>query len=565
MLTTRMATLTRAVATSGRRMRGQRAVVNLLALLGIAIVLYPLVEVLSEPLGELGRVWDEMFEVPRIGQTYLNTVIIGVGCVAVAAPIGVLLAWFAALLSERMQRIATAVCVLPILLPPLASVIGWTFVFSPAIGYGNTLLRATPFFDGERGPVNISSLYGIVIITGLNLVPYVFLFVLTALRGVDGRVEDAARVSGASWIGAQVRAVFPAVRPSVVYGVVIILLLSLGQFTTVLILGRDSGIDVITTEMYRQTVSWPVDYPLAAFLGSPLILIALGLIALQRRSVGDLSRYAPTSKGAGLHRRGHPAFILPIAGFAGIAIVPPLAALFLVAFSPFWSKDIDWGGLTMRHFTGVLNDDQLTNAVYTTIKFSVLGTIGALVAAVLIALFLTRSTSRLRPYIDYVINLPLALPGSIIGMGIFLAYALGPLDLYGSSSLFVIAFILLFIPHGVRMILGGMAQTGNDVISAGRTSGAGALKTFLLIQLPLLRKSVAAGGMLYFTLMSHEFAAASLVRTGSDEVLSTQLYFMFTDGTFPKVAVLALIMSAVSAVGVVLMMVFGGLSSFEKV
>lgn len=547
------------------RARLRRLAGNGMALLVVALIAYPLVEVLLEPMGELGRVWDDALRIRNLPQTYINTIVVGVGCVVVAVPIGLALAWCTALLGERTQRVAIALCVLPMLLPPLASVIGWVFVFSRGIGYGNLLLRATPFFDGETGPVNISSLPGILLVTGLNLVPYVFLFSLTALRGIDGRVEDAARVSGASWLGAQARAVFPSIRPSVVYAVVIVLLISLGQFTTVLILGRDSGIDVITTEMYRQTVSYPIDYPVAAFLGIPLIVIAFGLVGLQRRSVGELSRYASTSKGAGVKRRSRGIYMVPVVLFSTVAIVPPIAALVLVSLTPFWSRNVDFGNLTTRHYQAVWNDAEFIAAIKTTLWFSFSGTVLALVLAIGVALFMTRSTSRARSVVDYAVNLPLALPGSLVGMGIFLAFALGPLGLYGSSWLFIIAFVILFVPHGVRMVLGGMAQYGPDVISAGRTCGAGAVRTFFLVQLPLLRRSVAAGGMLYFTLMSHEFAAASLVRTGRHEVLSTQLYFTYVEGTFAQVAVLALVMSAVSAVGVVLMLTFGGTSSFEKV
>ena len=56
------------------------------------------------------------------------------------------------------------------------------------------------------------------------------------------------------------------------------LLLSLGQFTGPLLLGRNQGVSVITTDMFFATTSTPPDYALAAAIGSPLLIF--GVIVL---------------------------------------------------------------------------------------------------------------------------------------------------------------------------------------------------------------------------------------------------------------------------------------------
>ena len=137
---------------------------------------------------------------PGIGRTILNTFLLAAGTVVLALTLGTFFGWATGQLSVVKARIATVLTTSALFVPPIAGVIGWIFLFSPRIGYANVLLRATPFFDGSSGPVDIRTLTGIVIIDTIYLVPFVFLYVSTALRSVDPALEHAAMVSGSSWL-----------------------------------------------------------------------------------------------------------------------------------------------------------------------------------------------------------------------------------------------------------------------------------------------------------------------------------------------------------------------------
>ncbi len=71
------------------------------------------------------------------------------------------------------------------------------------------------------------------------------------------------------------RVTLPLLRPTLVYGGGVALLLGLGQFTGPLLLGRNAGIRVLTTEMYFSVSQSPIDYGAAAAIGSPLLVFGV--------------------------------------------------------------------------------------------------------------------------------------------------------------------------------------------------------------------------------------------------------------------------------------------------
>ena len=104
------------------------------------------------------------------------------------------------------------------------------------------------------------------------------------------------------------------------------LLLGLGQFTAPLILGRASGVDVLTTEMFKLVQSYPVNFGLGAGLGSPLIVAGIAIVVLQRVIIGDQTRFVVArgrSEGFSAEPRWWAVPVVLLYGlFAGSAFTP---------------------------------------------------------------------------------------------------------------------------------------------------------------------------------------------------------------------------------------------------
>ena len=127
----------------GTSERGSRLIVfiGLLAYL----ILLPLVRIQVLAFSHGGRAYGEAFREPGIWKTVWQTVELALGSLAIALVLGTALAWAASTLSPRL-RLLKILPILPIVVPAIASVLGWSFLFSPHPGYLNALLRHLPWW-----------------------------------------------------------------------------------------------------------------------------------------------------------------------------------------------------------------------------------------------------------------------------------------------------------------------------------------------------------------------------------------------------------------------------------
>ncbi len=525
------------------------------------LVLYPLIELMRQPFADLPKVWQQATQLPSLWRILWNTVVLAFGSMFLAVLVAMVLAWCRANMTGKTGAAAQVISILPMVVPPLAGVIGWAFLMSPSVGYLNVLLRKLPFLDTlQEGPFDIYSLSWIVIITGIYLIPYAFVFLQAGLANIDPRLEDAARSAGSGWWGTQFRIVLPLLRPALLYGGGVVALLALGQFTAPLLLGRTKGIDVITTQLYRLTGAPPANYPLAAFIALPIVLLALAGVAAQRSALKGGLRFVMTGKGTA-RARGHNALLmLPIILYSFMLVIPPIIGLVIVSLSPFWGAPLALESMSLAAFAEVMDSRASVDAVMNSIKYSAIATVCCLVLSLMVAFVATRTRGAARAVIDYVVNVPIAVPAILFGMAIFVSFALGPImqflrtsfgiRLYGSSSLIVLAYVILVLPHGTRMVMSGIAQINPQLEAAARVAGSTLAGAVARIMVPLLRRHLASAAMLMFILLSHEFAASSLLFGPNTQVLSTLLYGQWDTGTYPKVAALALIMVAIALAGI---------------
>ena len=535
---------------------------TVLAIVLIALVGIPLAAVQWRALQDGGSGYGRMWQAASFSDTLLTTLYLGIGSVVIAVTMGTLLAWSAQHLGGRVRWLSVAPMV-PIMMPALATVTGWSFLLSPRIGYANRLLRKLPWWNHlETGPIDVYSQTWIIIITGTLLISFVYLFVLTALRGIDAGLIESAQVGGASSWRIFRRVQLPLLRPALVHSSALVLLLGLGQFTAPLLLGRNNSVNVLTTEMYHATQSYPIDYALGAAYGSPLILIGVVLIWMQRRSLADSTRFQ--SIGTKGHRTGNrqarwPIVIIVL--YLVIMIVLPLAALANVALQGYYSgKIVTPSNATLETVRTMLSDPDLQSALRNTIVYSLVATFILLPFAYLIATGLTigrRVPGALRWLLDVFTSVPLVMPGVLFGAGILFAYTTGPIQLYGTAAALVLAYVTLMIPHATRLISSGLTSAGSSLADAGRVHGGSALRVHARIVMPLVRPSLAGAAAIILAIITHEFGASVMVRSVRTEVMGTLLLRYWSQGSFPAVAVTALLMCVLTTVMVSLALAFG--------
>ena len=534
--------------------------------LGYLVVL-PLVRLQALAFGHGARAYSEALRVPGIWTTLWRTVELALGSVVIALVLGTALAWAASTLSPRL-RLLRMLPILPIVVPAIASVLGWSFLFSPHPGYLNALLRHLPWWHHlYEGPVDIYTMPWIVIITGLALTSFIYLFVSAGFENINGELLEAAQVSGSSPAGVFFRVTLPLLRPSLIYGAGVALLLGLGQFTAPLLLGSNNNISVLTTEMYRATQQTPAQYDVAAALGSPLLVFGAIVLIMNKLLLGDVGRFVthggksfrPSAKSSKLG-------VVAIVLYGIVATLLPIIGLILVGLSPYWSGELHPSKFTLGNFHTIFHDSAILTGIRTSLVTSLIAVAVALLLGYLAAdILLRRNQFRiLRPFLDMVVALPLSIPAVIFGVGFLFAYTRGPFVLYGTKWVLVLVYITLMVPFATRMQLSGLVALGDAYTEASRVSGGGLFRTHLRILAPLMRPTFAGAAALMFILLANEFAASLLVRAPTQNVMGTILYNYYGNGLYPQVACTALVMVAVTSVGVLLAVAAGGSEIFKK-
>jgi iron(III) transport system permease protein len=531
------------------------------------LVLMPLFRLQQLAFEDGAAGYRDAFDRPGIADTIKATVGLALGSLAIALVLGTLLAWAASRLPPRM-KVLRALPVLPIVVPAVASVIGWTFLFSPRPGYLNVLLRNLPWWDHlEEGPVDVYTLPWIVIITGFGLTAFVYLFVSSGFANVSSEMLEAAQVSGSRGLGVFFRITLPLLRPVLVYGGGVALLLGLGQFTGPLLLGRNTGVTVLTTQMYFFTSQAPINFAAAAAIGTPLLAFGLIVVIGQKLILGDQARFV-THGGKAFRTGAKPSklAIAAIVGYSFVATILPILALAIVALSPFWSADIDVAAFTLDNFRQIFDESNITGAVTT----SLIASLGAVLIALPVGFFAAslllkgRKYRIMRPVVDLIVTMPLGIPAVVFGVGFLLTYTKEPLFLYGTRWVIILVYVTLMLPFAARMQLAGMVSLGNTYQEAARTSGAGAVRTSVNIVVPLMRSTIGGAGALMFVLLTHEFAASLLVRAPTTQVMGTVLFDYYVNGSYPLVAAIALLMTAITAAGVFVALLLGGSDALDK-
>jgi iron(III) transport system permease protein len=536
--------------------------------IGFAII-WPIAQLQIRAFADGGSAFTRMLALPRFGETMWTTIYLAVGSTIVAVVIGVGIALAAAHLPRRVRTIGQTLPLLPLLVPGVAAVTGWMFLASPTVGYLNGMLRMLPGLGSlTEGPIDVYTVPAIVLLTGVLLSSFVYLFVYTGLQNMGQEPEAAAATCGASPMRALFTITIPLLRPSIVFGAGVVFLLSMGQFIVPLLLGRTKGIDVLTTEMFRLVQVYPIDYGLGAALGTPILIAGLIFVALQKIATGEQRRFVVVSGKSRYQPRVTSWWAAAILGiYVLVTSLLPLLALVYVSLSPFWSPRISFQYLSLDNYRTVFGSPVLAQAIWNSVSAALMAVGIVLVVGFICAIGLLQSSRAPRPLkivLDILATLPLAVPASLMGFGLLFAFTGPPVQLYGTLAALIVTYVILMFGYSTRLQLVTLIGSGSEFREASESCGAGPLRTLFLVVLPMARKGIAAAVALVFVLMFHEFSASMMVRSPASQVIGSVMYDVWAGGTYPEMAVLALVMVAVTFIGVLIAVWIGGVESLKR-
>ena len=523
----------RSSSTSKTFSRGTFVVVALIIIFGFYI-LYPallifihsfnVASIFDPPQWSLDN-WRTAFTEPDIFEAVGNTFLIFGAHTLVSFPIAVALAWLIARTNLPFSRSLEFAMWLSFMMPQLATTIGWTFLLDPFFGFLNQLITLLPFVDAN--PFNIYSVPGIVFahLVG-NSIALKVMLLTPAFRNMDSALEEAGRVSGATTIGTMFRVTLPLMIPAMSLVLMLNLIRVFQSFEIEQILGRPIDFFVYSSKIYSFIRFFdPPQYGMATALGAvTLILVAL-IIPLQRWLLTrkNYTTVSGSFKPGIIDLRGArwPVFALTTTLAALLTIVPFVTLLlgsFMTRIGFFEAIPM----FTFDHWTRVLGDPLLIRGAKTTLF---LGLTTALISPLLFSIvgyILVRTAWKGRTVLDSLFWISSSIPGILAGLGLLWA-VLGTsflVPIYGTIYILMIVAILQGKLLSTQMSKAVYVQMGADMEEAARVSGAGWLRTYWKVWLPLITPTLVLIGVLNFVFAAQTTSSIILLASSETRTLA---------------------------------------------
>ncbi len=148
--------------------------------------------------------------------------------------------------------------------------------------------------------------------------------------------------------------------------------------------------------------------------------------------------------------------------------------------------------------------------------------------------------------LGFVATAPVAVPGIVLGVGLFLSYTRPPFVLYGTLWIFLIAFLTINLPSAYQQLQAAFSTIHPELEEASRILGASRLTSLWQITAPLLRTGVIATWCFIFIGVMRELSAAIILFTSQTKVISVLIYDLNESGDLAAISVLGIAMLVIT-------------------
>jgi iron(III) transport system permease protein len=484
--------------------------------------------------------------------TFALAILSAVICCAVAAPMG----WLVSRTDMPLRRTVRLLVTASFVTPPFIGAIAWELLAAPNSGLLNQLFRDLTGAEAGTHLLNIYSFSGLVFVISCYTFPYVFVLVANALDRTPGDLEDASSIlGGGTWVTAR-RVTIPLALPALAAGALVAFLEAMTQFGTPAILAMPAGFHTMTTKIW-SLFEFPPHPELAAAASLPLLLLTVILLRAQNMVLGRRS-YAVVGG-----KNSEPRLVR-LGGYKWLALGLSMLVLMCPVFLPYFAL-LNASFSKLASHVVSLNNFTLKNVEFVFVELSetgvaikntfILGVLSATVGTVMAVVIGYVTDRKLIPgyrVLGFLASAPIAIPGIVLGVGLFFAYTRGPIVLYGTLWILLIAFVTLTMPAAYQQLQSAFRAVHPELEDASRILGATRLRSLWQITAPLLRTSVIATWCFLFVGVVRELSAAIMLFTSQTKVLSVLIYDLNESGDLAAIAVLGVFMLIVTSAIVIL-------------
>jgi len=518
----------------------------------ILFVLFPLTRIFYDAFtNEAGQFTLANFGTFFTDSFYLRSLwkslALGVGAVLTTSVIGISVAFLLIRYEFPYRNLFSYLTMLPMILPPLVGVLGFVFILGRA-GTLNVLLMD---WFGLENPVNFMyGVQGVLLVETVHLFPLMTLSILDSLSKIDPSLEEAAQGMGAKGWHRFRTITLPLTTPGYVSGALLVFIWTFADFITPLVLGVQ---DLLAPQAYLNIMQF-VDrkiFRMGIVISALLVLLAIVFVLAARQYVAIKDYSSLTYSRVERRRLGPVKRWLVVGYFTALMLVCviPQAGVLFAAVGRGWALTPFPVHYTMEFFRTVSIDTP--KFIINSFLYSGLAVVLCLTIGVPMAWIMARTHAPGRRAMDALTTLILAIPGTAVGIAYIRAFnfplPLIDVPLTGMWIILPLVLAVRRLPYTVRGSFSSLLVVHPSMEEAAANVGAGKLRTFRDITVPLVWKGILVGGLFSFIMSIQEASATIFLTLGGWEMIPFGIFTFYIAGSQSQAAALGVILIALCA------------------
>lgn len=226
-------------------------------------------------------------------------------------------------------------------------------------------------------------------------------------------------------------------------------------------------------------------------------------------------------------------------GLILLFLYAPIMILIVLSFNKSKSR-AKWGGFTLHWYKELFKNEEIMNALYTTIIIALLSALIATLIGTAAAIAINNMKKTPRTIMVAITNIPMLNADIVTGISLMLVFVALRFTLGFTSVL--ISHITFNIPYVILSVMPKLKQLNPHTFEAALDLGASPIYAFFKVILPDIFPGVLTGFFLAFTMSLDDFVITHFTKGPEINTLSTKIYTEVRKGIKPEIYALSTLM-----------------------
>ena len=238
---------------------------------------------------------------------------------------------------------------------------------------------------------------------------------------------------------------------------------------------------------------------------------------------------------------------LPIYIVAFVAFLPQIVVICQSFIERSFSGVVK--GINLNNYRAILS--KLGTNIRNTYVYSFIAIAFIVVVGILVSYILVRKKGKVAGLIDLLIMFPYVIPGSVLGIGLIIAFNRKPIVLVGTAAIMIISYVIRKLPYTVRSGTAFLYQMDPFIEEASINLGVSPMKTFFTVTARMMLPGIMSGAVLSWITCINELSSSIMLYTGKTSTISVAIYqevVRMSDGTAGALATILTLTTIISLV-----------------